>query len=85
MPRLCIVTGLAASRRSVRPRLQHSLLELALVGIGMAIGTAQVLPVINFRRLRLEFGGFLVAVATGHRDVPSCQHKVSLIVTGQRE
>ena len=51
----------------------------------MATGAGQLVPVINFRRLRLEIGGFFMALPAGHRDMPSCQRKLSLLVSGQCE
>lgn len=54
------------------------------MGIRMATRTVQILPVINHGRLGLK-RRFLVAVGTGHGDMPARQHETSLFVLGQSE
>jgi hypothetical protein len=51
----------------------------------MATGAVQILPVIENRRLRLEFRRLLVAVGTRDRDVPSSEQEMSLLVLGKGE
>ncbi len=81
---------------SVWRRFCHALAELPLMGVGVATGTRQALPVIYRRGLPLDRSfcssrhkrsgcAWLVAVVTGHRDVAAGQHKAGLLVLGQRE
>src|SRR5207302_9076203 len=63
----------------------HAVLELAFVRVGMATGAVQILPVIENRRLRLEFRRHFVAVGTRDRDVPSGEQEMSLLVLGKGE
>ena len=53
-PTLGAVAGLAPSRRAVSPDLLHAFVELPLMGITVATGAVQILPVINSRGLGLE-------------------------------
>lgn len=54
------------------------------MGIRMATRTVQIVPVINYGRLGLV-RRFLVALGTGHGDMPARQHETSLFVLGQSE
>ena len=56
LPRFSVVAGLASCRRPISPRLQHPLLKLSFVRIGVATGATEIVPVINGRGLRLELG-----------------------------
>src|SRR5579863_2900931 len=77
------MTSLAPSRRAVGSDELHSLRELSFVGVVVATGAAQVVPVIFRNRLRLKLRGFLVAIGTRYRDVASGQYKLSFLVLGQ--
>jgi len=63
------VAGFATRGRTVGPHLQHPLLELAFVWIGVATGAVQILPVIDHRRFWLELRRLLVAIRAGNRQV----------------
>lgn len=76
------MAGLATGRLPVRPNLLNAVVELALVDIFMTAGAIQVLPVIN-EIFRLELRRFLVAIGARHREVPTGQRKMSLLMLGE--
>ena len=90
---------LAPGRSAVDFCLQHPRFELALVGIVVAAGAVQILPVINrggFRFLRLtqradgwfsghQFSGFLVTIDAGNSDMAAGQDELCLLVPRQGE
>ena len=84
-PRFGGVAGLAACRRTVGTLLLHALFELALVRIGVTAGTVQVFPVIDRRRLGLEFRRLFVAIRAGSRHVTSGENEARLLVLGDAE
>lgn len=55
------------------------------MGIGVATGAVQTVPVVNDRWLRAELRGFLVAIGAGHRKVSAGEHEASFLVLRQRE
>lgn len=65
-----------ASLTSLNPALGilvlHPIPELGFVRIFVAALTAEVLPVIDRRRLRLECGGLFMAIRARNRHVPAC-------------
>jgi len=85
LPRFRGVASLAPRRGAVRPDLQHALLELPFVRIGVATRAIQLAPVVDHGRLWLELGRLLVTVQAGHRNVAARQHESGLLVPGQRE
>ena len=82
LPRLGRVAGFAARWCSAGSHLQHALVELAFVRIGMAAGATQIFPVIDSAGLRLELSRHLVAIATRNRNVTAGEGEVSLSVIG---
>ena len=85
LPRFRVMAGLASRGVAVGSHLQHSLLELSLVRIGVAAGAIQICPVVNDCRLRLEFLRLLVTVGTRNGNVPPSQNEFRLFMFGQRE
>ena len=77
------MTGFTACGGTVPPLLSHTVFELTFVRIGMATGAIEVFPVVDGRRLGLEFGRFLVAIGARHRNMPARQHEPGLFVLGQ--
>ena len=68
-PGLSDMAGLATGGGAIRPGLLHALLELAFMGIVVATGAVQALPVIDNGRFGLELGRLLVALGAGYGDV----------------
>ena len=62
---------LAPGRFATGSRLQHTLLELSLVRIGMAGDAGKTVPMIEDRRLGLDVGILFVAVAARNGDMAS--------------
>jgi len=85
LPGLGGVARFTAPVLATRSGLTHAFVELTMVRICVTACAAEVRPVINHGRFRLELGRFLVAFGAGNRDVPSGQNKASLFVTGQRK
>ncbi len=83
LPRLGRVTRLASGSGLVCQHLPHALLELPLVRIGVATGAAQLSPVIDHRRLRLELRRLFVAVGTRNRYVSSGENEVRFLMFSQ--
>ena len=79
------MAGFAPRDRAVGPRLLHALLELPFVGIIVAVGATQILPVINDCRLGVELRGFLMTFGTRDRNMPAGERKMRLLVLGQAE
>ena len=79
------MAGFASHDRAVGPRLLHALLELPFVGIIVATGATQILPVINDCRLGVELRGFLVTFGTRDRNMPAGEREMRLLVLGQAE
>jgi len=85
LPRLGAMADLATGGSFVGAELRHALVELSLMGIIVATGAVEGLPVIDNRRFGLELSGFLVAFGARHRDVAASQRKSSLLMLGQGE
>ena len=83
LPRLGAMACLATSGGTVGADLLHALLELSFVGIVVATGAVQALPVINDVRFGLELRRFLVALGAGDGDMAAGQNKPGLLVLGQ--
>ena len=83
-PRLGRMTGLAAERLPIDPRIPHELVELALVGIGMTVGARQTAPPVE-RGGRFELRRPFMAIAANDRLVPACQREASVLVASQAE
>jgi len=79
------VTRLASDERTIGPLLLHALFELPLVGIVVAAGAVENLPVVDHGWLRLKVGRFLMAVGTWNSHVPAGQDEMRLLVLGQAE
>jgi len=79
------MADLATGGSFVGAELRHALVELSLMGIIVATGAVEGLPVIDNRRFGLELSGFLVAFGAGYRDVAASQRKSSLLMLGQGE
>lgn len=79
------MASFAPGRFTVQACLPHALLELPFVRINVTGSAIQVLPAVNGCRLLAELRRFLVAIAAGHRHVPTRQKKARLLVTSQRE
>ena len=85
LPRLRSVASLASRNRTVGPSLLHSFFELPFVGIIVATGATQVLPVVNDCRLGLELRRLLVTFGTRDRNMPAGEREMRLLVLGQGE
>jgi len=83
LPRLGAMAGLATGGSFVDAELRHALVELSLMGIIVATGAVEALPMIDNRRFGLELSGFLVAFGAGYGDVAASQGKAGLLVLGQ--
>lgn len=83
-PGLGGMAGLAAGRHAIGPGLQHTILELPLMRIGVATGAGEFAPVI-FRSFGLKSIARLVAISARHRQVSVAQREPGLLVTRQRE
>ena len=79
------VAGLTLQRLSIQSNLLHDFLESPLVGIGVASGATQVLPVIERRRSRFECCGRFVAIAAGNSHMSPVQPKPRFIMSGEAE
>ena len=84
-PGLCRVARLTSGYYSISPHFQHAFLELPLMGIFVAARAAQILPMIDFGRLRLELARLFVTIATSYRNVAAGENEVSILVPRQRE
>jgi len=79
------MAGLAARWSAPDASLLHALFELSLMRIIVTVRATQVLPVVDDRWLRLQFGGLLVAISAGHRDVSASEGEVGFFVLRQSE
>src|SRR5246127_1852569 len=84
-PRLGAMASLATGGSFVGAELRHALVELAFVRIVVTTGAVEALPVIDDRWLRLELGGFLVALGARYCDVAASQSKSGFLMLGQGE
>lgn len=85
LPRPGGVAGFASRGGATGPGLQHPLLELALMRVGVATGAREALPVVDHTGLPLKLRGFLVAVTAGHCDVASGKREMGVFVPRQGE
>lgn len=79
------MASLAPGSFTTGTRLQHALLELSLVRVGMTGGTGKIIPMIEDRRLGLDVRILFVAIAARYRDMASGQYEMSFLVPSQGE
>ena len=79
------MAGFATEKLPVRCRLPHELIELFLVRIEVAGSAGERGPVIKRGRTGTRFGGGLVAIVAGDRQVTSRQRKTRCFVPGNAE
>lgn len=84
-PRFRGMAGFASGSGSIRSHLLHAFFELPFMGIIVATGAGQILPVIDHRWFGLKLRRFLVALSARSRHVTTRQSKLRLPVFGQCE